>query len=126
MTIAFGGSGRAPYSPGVLSGGFVFLSGQVGFDTAAGRLVGPDVVAQTAQCLTNIRDLLAQQDLTLADLVSVTVYLTDIDDWPVMNEEYAKHFDPDLPLPTRTAIAVQALPMGAVVEMTCIAARRTS
>jgi 2-iminobutanoate/2-iminopropanoate deaminase len=111
------------YSPGVVAAGLAFLSGQGGL-TAEGRPVPGGIVAETRQAMQNVRSLLAQQGLDLSDVVNVTCYLVDIDEWAAMDAEYASHFAGIDPLPARTALAVQALPLGLRVEITCVAVLR--
>src|ERR1051325_701342 len=90
------------YSPGVRAGPFVFVSGQVPRDPWTGQLVGEDIEAQTRQVLLNIKNVLHAANAALSDLVSVTVYLADIDDWGRFNDVY-KEVMPS-PYPTRTAL----------------------
>lgn len=111
-----------PFSPGLIAGPFVFISGQVGVDPATGRLAGPDVQAQTRQTLENVRTLLAQAGLTLADVVKTTVFLTRIEDFAAMNAVYREFFSE--PLPTRSTVGVAALARPElVVEIEAIALR---
>jgi len=101
------------------AGDLLFLSGHCGFDDS-GELVAGGLAAQTRQTLANIAGTLAAEGLSLADVVSMTCYITDIGDRPEMDREYVRAFA-DLPLPTRTTIEVSALPAGLVVEMTAVA-----
>ena len=100
----------------------VFTSGQVALDPATGKLVEGDVKAQTDRALANIKAVLAGAGLGLDDVVKVTVYLTDMNDFAAMNEVYEKHFQADPP--ARTTIAAAALPRGAAVEIDAIAVGR--
>lgn len=109
-----------PYSPGVRAGQFVFVSGQVPRDPRSGQLVGSDVRAQARQVLANVRGVLEAAGCSLADVVSVTVYLTDVDDWSAFNEEYKQVFQP--PYPTRTVVGAQL--RGVLVEMSAVALAR--
>jgi 2-iminobutanoate/2-iminopropanoate deaminase len=97
-----------PFSLGVRGAGLLFLSGQVAQDPATGRLIEGDVVRQTHQILETVGK-------SLADVLRVGVYLTDISDFAVMSQAYSEHFAE--PYPARTAIGVAALPLGAAVEM---------
>jgi 2-iminobutanoate/2-iminopropanoate deaminase len=108
-----------PFSPAVWAGGLLFLSGQIGFDAAAGKLVAGGVGAECAQIFANLKTVLAAADKTLDDVVKATVYLSDMADYAAMNEIYARSFA--VPYPARTAIAVAGLPFGARVEMDIIA-----
>ena len=82
-------------------------------------LIEGDVAAQTEQIFRNLEALMSAANKSLADVVKVNVYLTDIRDFAAMNEVYAKHFVP--PYPARTTLGVAALPLGAVVEIEAIA-----
>ena len=108
-----------PYSPAVDSGDLVFLSGQIPLDSSTGKLVEGDIAVQTRQCFQNIKVILKAAGLTLDHVVKATVYLTDINDFKAMNEVYAEQFSS--PYPSRTAIAVAALPLGAQLEIEVIA-----
>lgn len=109
----------APFSHLVKSGGFFYLSGQVAQDAATGQFIEGDVAAQTARILANIQAVLKSIDRDLGYVVKTTVFLTDMADYAEMNSVYARVFDP--PYPARSAIAVKALPLGARVEIECVA-----
>ena len=111
-----------PYSHGVASDPFVFLSGQTPLDPASGELVGGGVGAQTQQCFRNLFAVLADDGLDSDDVVKVNVYLTDMDDFAAMNEVYEQQFAQ--PFPARTTVGVAALPLGASVEIELMARRR--
>jgi 2-iminobutanoate/2-iminopropanoate deaminase len=108
-----------PFSPAVRDGDRVYTSGQVAQDPATGKLIEGSVAAQTEQIFRNLEVILEAADKTLADVVKVNVYLTEIRDFAAMNQVYAKHFV--APYPARTTVAVAALPLGAVVEIEMIA-----
>jgi 2-iminobutanoate/2-iminopropanoate deaminase len=111
---------KGPYSTVVQAGPFVFLSGQGAFDPETGEVVPGGIEEQTKQTLENIRALLAEAGLGVDRLVQVTCYLTDLDDWPRMNEAYAAALGESV-RPTRTAVGVAALPFGLLVEITAVA-----
>ena len=108
-----------PYSSGIKSGNVIHLSGMLGIDPATGEYAGSDVVSQTHQALTNIRNVLAEVDATMANVADVTVLLADIADFAAMNEVYATYFAE--PFPARCCYAVSALPAGARVEIKSVA-----
>lgn len=110
-----------PYSQAIVAGDLVFLSGQLGIDRQTGDLVG-GVVEQTRQAFTNIGYVLKEENLSLDNVVKVTVLLDDINDFAVVNEEYKKHFTE--PYPARSAFAVKDLPAGAKVEIEVIATKK--
>ena len=118
--ITLGGDVPPPvgaYSPAVKAGGFVFVSGQVPRDPATGALVGDDVESQTKQVIANISRALEASGASLSDVVSVIVYLADIDDWGKFNTVY-KELMPT-PYPTRTALGANL--RGILVEMSAVA-----
>jgi 2-iminobutanoate/2-iminopropanoate deaminase len=88
-------------------------------DPVTGKLIGGDAKAQAEQIFANLKVVLAAGGRTLADVVRVGVYLTDIADFATVNEVYARHFA--APFPARTCIGVAALPLGASVEIDLIA-----
>jgi 2-iminobutanoate/2-iminopropanoate deaminase len=111
-----------PYTPGVIAAGEMILtSGQVGFDPATQKLVDGGVSAQTQQALTNVQRILDAAGASLTDVVRCTVYLTDMAHFAEMNAVYATFF-PENP-PTRSTVAVAALPANALVEIDAIAVR---
>ena len=105
------------YSPAARAGGFVFVSGQVPRDPATGKLVGDDIEGQTKQVVANVERALRAAGAELSDVVSVIVYLADIDDWGRFNEAY-KVLMPQ-PYPTRTALGANL--RGILVEMSAVA-----
>jgi 2-iminobutanoate/2-iminopropanoate deaminase len=108
-----------PYSHGVESGEFIFLSGQTPLDAATGTLVDGGIEAQTEQSFRNLFAVLGYAGLTPDDVVKVNVYLTDMADFSAMNSVYACQFSP--PYPARTTIGVASLPLGARIEIELIA-----
>ena len=108
-----------PYSHAVRVGGLLFCSGQVALDPETNTLVGDDVAAQTEQVLANIRAVLAAAGADLSAVIKTTVLLDSIDDFKTVNEVYARAFGDHRP--ARSAFAVEALPLGALVEIEVIA-----
>jgi 2-iminobutanoate/2-iminopropanoate deaminase len=108
-----------PFSPASRSGGFIFLSGQVGQDPSTGRLVAGGVEAEARQLFSNLAALLEAADKTFKDVVKVSIFLTDIRDFAAVNALYEQNFEP--PFPARTTIAVAALPLGASIEIDLVA-----
>lgn len=106
----------AHYSASYRAGDLLFVSGQLGL--ADGSLV-EGVEAQTAQALTNAQGVLKEHGLSLHDVVKCTVFMTDIDNFSTINGIYADAFGDHRP--SRSAIAVKALPLGALVEIEAIA-----
>jgi 2-iminobutanoate/2-iminopropanoate deaminase len=117
-----GASPIAPYSPAIGSGGFVFLSGQVGLLPGTTDLAAGGIAAETRQALANVRTILEAAGLTPGDVVKCTVFLADIAEFGAMNEVYGAFFT--AAPPARSTVGVAALPLGARVEIECIARAR--
>jgi 2-iminobutanoate/2-iminopropanoate deaminase len=109
-----------PYSQAIVSGDKVFTAGQVGIDPATGKLVGEGVEEQTRQALRNLQAVLAAAGTSLENAVKVTVFLTDMGNFPLVNRVYAEFFPKDPP--ARSCVGVAALPVGAAVEIEVVAA----
>ena len=108
-----------PYSQGNIVGGLLFASGQIALDPASGELVGATIEEQTAQVMKNVGALLAEAGTDFDHVVKTTCFLNDMDDFAAFNAEYAKSFG-DV-RPARSAVAVEKLPKGALVEVEVIA-----
>lgn len=108
------------YSQAVRVGGTVYLSGQIPLDPVSMSLVGAEPAAQIEQVLKNIAAVAAAAGGSLAQVVKLTVYLTDLSHFALVNEIMARHFE--APYPARAAIGVAELPKGALVEMDAILA----
>ena len=109
----------APYSQAIVSGGLVFVSGQLSLRPDHGEIVGETIQEQSEQVFANLRAILEAAGSGLDKLVKTTVYLVDLSDFQGMNEVYARHVG-DKP-PARATIEVSALPSGAKVEIEAIA-----
>ncbi len=108
-----------PYSQAIKVGNLVFASGQVPIVPATGEFVEGGIQEQTRQALTNAQAILEEAGTSLKNVVKTTVYLSDMANFAAMNEVYAEFFAQ--PYPARSAVAVKALPKGALVEVECIA-----
>jgi 2-iminobutanoate/2-iminopropanoate deaminase len=108
-----------PYSQAIEAGPFVFCSGQIALDPATGNVVGEDVPTQTVQVMKNIEGVLAAANLKFSNIVKTTIFLTDMKDFPAVNEVYGKYF-PEVP-PARSTVAVLGLPKGVKVEIEVLA-----
>lgn len=109
-----------PYSQGVISGGLLFVSGQVALDPETGELVQGDIEVQVDRVLKNIMAILKEAKMGAEHVVKATVYLADLADFPRMNEVYSRYLGKEPP--ARSTIQVAALPKGARVEIDVIAA----
>ena len=107
-----------PFSPGLVVDGWVYLSGQGGFDPETGAL-GPDIAAQTAQTIENVAALLAEAGCTLKDVVSCLVHITDAGHFAELNRVYESYFE--LPRPVRTTVVADLVVEGMLVEISVVA-----
>jgi len=108
-----------PYSQGIAAGGFLFISGQVPLDPETGQAVGEGIEQQVERVLENLKAILAAGGADLRSVVKTTVYLTDLQDFPRMNEVYGRYFVEEPP--ARATVQVAALPRGVRVEIDAIA-----
>ena len=109
-----------PYSQAVKSGSLVFISGQIPLDPKTKELVGEDVVRQTHQVFKNLSAIAKASGGNLVDIVKMTIYLTNLDNFSKINEIMASYFQE--PYPARATIEVSALPKAALVEVEAILA----
>ena len=109
-----------PYSQAIAIDGLIFCSGQLGLDPATGSLLD-GVEAQAERAMLNLRAVLDAAGVTFEDVVKTTIFLSDIDDFAVVNAVYGR-FMPDPP-PARSTVQVAALPKGGRVEIELIARR---
>ncbi|KAJ2619607.1 hypothetical protein GGI26_005714 [Coemansia sp. RSA 1358] len=108
-----------PYSQAIVSNGMVFVSGQIPINPATGEIEAQDIAGQTEQVLKNLEAVLDASGSSIANVVKTTCFLDDINEWPAMNEVYAKVFH--TAPPARSAFEVGKLPKSAKVEIEAIA-----
>ena len=111
-----------PYSQAVVANGFLFTAGQIALDPASGQVIDGDVVAQTERVLGNLKAVLEAGGATLDDVVKTTVFLSDMADFPRMNEVYARAFGKSRP--ARSTIQAAGLPRCVMVEIEAVAVVR--
>jgi len=109
-----------PYSFAVIAGNTVYTAGQVG-QTVDGKLVEGGLEAEARQALDNLGRILSAAAVGFSDVVKTTIYLTDAADFATVNEIYAGYF-PDGEYPSRETTVAAALPLGARVEISMVAA----
>lgn len=107
-----------PYSQAISAGNLIFVSGQIGIDPKTNSLV-EGIERQTKQAIINIEAVLSAAGSQLSDVVKTNIYLSDMDDFPLVNDIYASYFSK--PYPARATIQVVRLPKEAAVEIECIA-----
>ncbi|MBF0911680.1 MAG: RidA family protein [Atopobiaceae bacterium] len=111
-----------PYSQGTTAGRLVFVTGQIAISAEnPNKLIDGDIEEQLIRVIHLTQAILAEADCTLSDVAQVTIYLSNINDLPKINEIYKQYFV--LPAPSRAVVEVSALPLGALIEMDCIACR---
>ncbi len=108
-----------PYSQGIQVGNFVYTSGQLPIDMASGELVVDDIKKATKACIENAESILKEAGLSLNDVVKTLIFITDMDDFSQINEEYEKCFNGHKP--ARSCVEVSKLPKGAKVEIEVVA-----
>jgi 2-iminobutanoate/2-iminopropanoate deaminase len=108
-----------PYSQAVKASGLVFASGQIAIDPSSGELLSGPVEEQADRVLTNLAAVLEAAGTTMRKVIKTTVFLSDMGDFPKVNEVYAKHFGDHKP--ARACIQAAALPKGVAVEIDAIA-----
>lgn len=108
-----------PYAQGNIAGGLLFASGQIPLDPETGEIVGSTIEEQTAQVMKNVAAILEAAGTDFDHVVKTTCFLNDMNDFAAFNAEYAKSFGEVRP--ARSAVAVEKLPKGALVEVEAIA-----
>lgn len=108
-----------PYSQAIKAGGFLFLSGQIPIVPATGEIVAGGIEEQTQQVLSNIEAILQAENISMADVVKTTVFLTSMSDFAAVNAIYAAAFN-EKP-PARSCVQVAALPKEVKIEIETIA-----
>ncbi|MBR4483218.1 MAG: RidA family protein [Paludibacteraceae bacterium] len=109
-----------PYSQAIKVGNLIYTSGQIPIDPATGTLVAGGIKEQTRQSLLNVQAILKEAGISMSSVVKTTVFMADMNDFADMNAVYAEFFTE--PYPARSAVAVKALPKGALVEIEVVAA----
>ncbi len=120
MTTDLAPKALGPYSQGVDAGDYVFVSGQAGIDPLTGK-TAEGIAAQAEQALKNVTAILDAAGCSWSDVVKVTLWLTNADHFPVVNEIYGR-FVGD-PAPARSAPIVAALPRGFLISVEAVAKR---
>ena len=106
-----------PYSQAIKFGNIIFTSGQIAL-TPDGKFLDTDIKTQTKQVCENLKAVLEAAGSKLENVVKTTIFLTDINDFTLVNEVYGSYFSHK---PARSTVAVKKLPKGAKVEIECIA-----
>ena len=110
------------YSQAVESSGILFTSGQVGIDPETSEMVEGGIEDQAIRVLKNIYAILSESGLDKTSIIKLNVFLKDLDDFSIVNDTF-KEFFGDNEFPARTTVEVSELPLGALIEIDCIASR---
>ena len=108
-----------PYSPALKIGNLVFASGQIPIDPTIGEIIEGDIETQTKQSLQNLKAVLKPYSIDFSNIVKVTIFLKDMNNFPRVNEIYGQYFDSQFP--ARSCIEVSRLPKDAQIEIEAIA-----
>ena len=107
-----------PYSQAVISGDFVFVSGQIAIDPKSSKVIEGGIEAQTVQVLEKLKNILESIDLTLDDVVKTSVFLSNLNDFQSFNRVYSKYFEVNPPARTTAQAGLMA---GVLLEIDAIA-----
>ncbi|MBF0368498.1 MAG: RidA family protein [Magnetococcales bacterium] len=108
-----------PYSQAVACDGWLYLSGQIPLDPGSGELVVGDVALETRQVMNNLAAVLKAAGVGFENVVTTTIYLSELADFPLVNQIYETYLSP--PYPARATVQVAALPKGARLEIAAVA-----
>ena len=108
-----------PYSQAVKSGNTLYVSGQIPLDVETDKFITDDIASETSQVMKNIGAILNAGKMDFSNVVKCSIFVTDMNDFSIVNSSYEKYFD-DEP-PARETVEVSALPKGVHVEISCIA-----
>lgn len=109
-----------PYNQAVMANGFMFISGQVGMNPKTGKIIKDSISDETEQVMKNLSSILNEASITFENVVKTTIFLSDMNDFSLVNEVYGKYFDEDT-APARETVQVSKLPLGVNVEISMIA-----
>ncbi|NLY44866.1 MAG: RidA family protein [Tissierella sp.] len=108
-----------PYSQAIKAGNMIYTSGQLHINPENGELIKDDIQAQTKQSLENVKAILEEGGATLEDVVKVTIFMTDISKFSLVNEVYGQYFSNHKP--ARSCVGVKELPLGGEIEIEAVA-----
>lgn len=110
-----------PYSQAVKAGNTIYFSGQIAIDPATGQMSNGDVAEQSHKVMANIKALLDASGASFSDIVKTSIFLKDMNDFPVVNEIYGSYFKDKFP--ARETVEVSRLPKDALVEISVIVSK---
>lgn len=109
-----------PYNQAVIANGFMYISGQVGMNPKTGKIIKDSISDETEQVMKNLSSILNKASISFENVVKTTIFLSDMNDFSLVNEVYGKYFDEDT-APARETVQVSKLPLGVNVEISMIA-----
>ena len=109
-----------PYNQAVIANGFMYISGQVGMNPKTGKIIKDSISDETEQVMKNLSSILNEASINFENVVKTTIFLSDMNDFSLVNEVYGKYFDEDT-APARETVQVSKLPLGVNVEISMIA-----
>lgn len=117
-----------PYNQAILSGGMLFISGQICINPLTGELKNKDVQEETHQVMHNLRSILTEAGMDFGNVVKTSIFITDMNRFSEINEVYGKYFEGNQPqcrsgFPARETVQVSALPKFVNVEISMIAVK---
>jgi 2-iminobutanoate/2-iminopropanoate deaminase len=107
-----------PYSQGIMAGDLLFVSGQLAIDPQNGNIIDGNISQKTAKIINNIQAIAQAAGTDIDKTIKTTIYLTNLQDYPKVNESYAKYFN--APFPARVCVEVSSLPLGENIEIDAI------
>lgn len=109
-----------PYNQAVIANGFMYISGQVGMNPKTGKIIKDSISDETEQVMKNLSSILNEASISFENVVKTTIFLSNMNDFSLVNEVYGKYFDEDT-APARETVQVSKLPLGVNVEISMIA-----
>jgi 2-iminobutanoate/2-iminopropanoate deaminase len=110
-----------PYSQAIQSGSMLFVSGQIAIESSSGKMITDEIQAETKQVMANIHAILKVSEMDFSNVVKCSIFLTDMNNFPKVNEVYGQYFKENPP--ARETVEVSKLPKGVNVEISCIAVK---
>jgi 2-iminobutanoate/2-iminopropanoate deaminase len=110
-----------PYSQAIQSGSMLFVSGQIAIESSSGKMITDEIQAETKQVMANIHAILKVSQMDFSNVVKCSIFLTDMNNFPKVNEVYGQYFKENPP--ARETVEVSKLPKGVNVEISCIAVK---
>ena len=110
-----------PYSQAILSGNTLFVSGQIPIDQSTGKIISDNITAETEQVMKNLKAVLGKAGMNFSHIVKCSIFISDMDNFPKINEAYGKYFQENPP--ARETVEVSRLPKDVNVEISCIAVK---